>query len=161
MKHRLLLTMLLVLTSIGFSGLKAQKLFLWKQDGTQDPFALSTIKTLTFSSGNLILSSNSGSSDTYSLSALKKITFDNSTSGQNDVLAVTPNLIGMYFNSVENLVYLKSVPKNNSRVLIYRINGVISMQSQVSAGNQSINVSSLASGFYLLKINNQVFKFVK
>jgi hypothetical protein len=35
------------------------------------------------------------------------------------------------------------------------------LQTQVSSDDQLVDVSRLSQGFYLLKVNNQVFKFVK
>jgi hypothetical protein len=46
-------------------------------------------------------------------------------------------------------------------VSIYRMNGVLVLSTQVSSISKSLNVSYLSGGLYLLKVNDQTFKFIK
>ncbi len=161
MKRRLLLTTLLFIFGVGIFELDAQKLYLWWQGGTQDSVVLSSVKTLTFASGNLSLNLNSGTTNSYGLSSVRKITFGNASSIVSSIAAVNSSSVFMYYNTAESSVYLNNIPLNNTSVSIYRVNGVLVMQTKVPAGNSSINVSGLNLGLYLLKVNNQVFKFIK
>jgi hypothetical protein len=142
-------------------GLYAQKLYLWKTDGTQIPYDLGGVKTISFSSGNLLLNSVSGSTESFSISALTKLSFDNSSTV--GIASVNGHLasVKMYLNNSENAIYFQNIPNNKTLVTIYKLNGVLVKSNQINSGSQSIDVSNLVSGFYLVKINNQVFKFVK
>jgi hypothetical protein len=155
-----LIAILSILYATGNIRLEAQKLLIWKTDGTQVPFYVSTLQTLSFSGGTLVVKNSTNGTDTYSLSSLKMLVFDNSTSVKS-LTAAYNYALNMYFNNSDETLYIKNVSKNNTPLVIYRINGTIALQSKVASGDPSISVSTLPSGFYLAKINNQVFKFIK
>jgi hypothetical protein len=161
MKQKQLLIIILLITGMAALKVKAQNLFVWQMDGTVNPFTINSLKSFTISVGKLTLNNLSGTKDSYSLSVIKKLTFDNRKWFQNNVLEDSTNEIYIYYNASENTIYLQHVPKKHTPVIIYRINSVVKMYTYIPSGNQSIDVSGLIPGFYLLKINNQVFKFIR
>jgi hypothetical protein len=161
MKQKQLLTIILLITGMAALQVKAQNLFVWQMDGTVNPYAINFLKSFTISGGKLTLNNLSATKDSYNLSNIKKLTFDSSAGFKNNVLEDSTKEIDIYYNPSENTIYLQRVPKNHTPVIIYRINSVVKMYTYIPSGNQSIDVSGLTSGFYLLKINNQVFKFIR
>jgi hypothetical protein len=160
MKQKLLITLLFV-TGMSFSLANAQQLFIWQKDGTTSTVELNTVQTIKFSSGNLLINTISGTTNSFSIAANKKLTFDKATAIESIVYKNPTNSISIYYNASEDVVSIRNLPAKNSPVIIYQLNGVTAMSSQVSSGSPSFDVSGLHSGFYLLKVNNAVFKFIK
>ncbi|MFZ4454794.1 MAG: T9SS type A sorting domain-containing protein [Bacteroidales bacterium] len=128
------------------------------KNGTQHPFALSSIQKISFANSSLLLNYRSASPESFSLVAVGAITFSN-------LSAIRPTIfnskISLYPNPVSDFVSLRNLPEGNNVVTIYRNDGASARIFALSATDKTVDLSQLASGFYLLKVNNQVIKFVK
>ena len=47
------------------------------------------------------------------------------------------------------------------QVSVIGMDGHTALQTQVSAENATINISGLARGLYIIRVNNQAIKFIK
>lgn len=142
-------------------GLQAQThvVLKTKAGGIQN-IGLNTLKNVTFTEDNIIFNYASGSNLPYLSSTVSLMTF-----------AVLPNAINetldnkeqsfIYPNPTKDVLYVNSQFTKPTNCLIYHIDGRLVMSVILDIDTQSFNVSSLSNGFYLLKMDNQVYKFRK
>jgi len=69
--------------------------------------------------------------------------------------------ISIYPNPASDVIYMKNAPETSTIVSIYRIDGALILQKQISSQNKASNISELTSGLYVIKIDNQALKFIK
>jgi hypothetical protein len=162
MQPKCTLLMFLLFTVMGITVLQGQSLLIKTKDGTVTTKSLSTLKMVTFSNNNLLMNYLSEPTEIYNLSTISKLYFKSALTGiENGELNIESTILSIYPNPVNNVIYIQNAPGGISTVFIYRMDGVMVLQSQVSEENKCIQVGILAKGIYLLKINNQVVKFIK
>lgn len=129
------------------------------QDGTEKNTAISTVNKMILSETNLALDYLSGNSDSYTLGLIQKITFS-TLSGTNNILA--DNLVmSVYPNPATDYILLKNAPEGQLNAEVYRMDGAEVINVQLTSSSDKIDVSGLAKGFYILKVNNKALKFTK
>lgn len=89
------------------------------------------------------------------ISDIRSIVFPTNHSGTTDIIDVPEENIRIYPNPVQESLFIESA--GDTTYKIYDIDGSCLMSGE---GN-TINVSSLMKGTYLLQINNNTFKFIK
>ena len=89
------------------------------------------------------------------ISDIRSIVFPSSHSGPTDVIDVPEDNIRIYPNPVQETLFIESAQETIYK--IYDFNG----RCLMSGNGNTINVSSLTKGTYLLHINNNIFKFIK
>jgi len=160
MKIHLLFLMVILLFRFTMPELKAQNLIIQQNNGSVNYETLSSVQKLSFLDGNLVVAFKSGSNDSYGLSTITKLYFDvhtsvsESTSQQSTQLTVFPN-------PVNNELSVQNMPEGATLVYIYRIDGELVFRTQVSSGNETIDVSNLQSGLYILIAKGCTAKFIK
>jgi hypothetical protein len=144
----------------------AQRMVVDTGDGSDTLDIVNTLQKFSFSDDNLLVDLIGGSVKTYNLAGVRKISFV--TDGSIDVpTAITdPELssaqgISLYPNPAENMLYLKNLPEGISLCSIYTAAGILVLSVQTSGEGNSINISNLPKGLYLIRINNQALKFIK
>lgn len=162
MRQKLIILLSLFFVVIGIQTLKGQKLILKTKNGVENTKQLCTLNPITFSNNNLLLKCISGPAETYNLTTISKFYFKFAPTGteiialnrDNQILSINPN-------PVNDVIYIQNAPEGISTVLIYRIDGVLVLKSQVTKESKGIQVEQLKKGLYLLRINNQTIKFLK
>lgn len=157
MKQKLLILSLLI-TCVLYK-VQAQYLVIKAKDGTITTRQLSAIANITFPSNSLLLNLKAGSAETYSTSNINKLYFSSSPTNADNSL--TSNELLIYPNPVSDFVYFKNCSNRTYSVSIYRLDGVLIIQKQISSDECSIDVSSFSQGLYIVRANNQAFKLVK
>jgi hypothetical protein len=160
MKPKMLFLVLFLFFRIGVSELNAQHLTIRLHDGTESTDLLSKIQKLSFSEGNLVLAYKSGSSELYGLSTIQKLYFDNITSVA-DNSSGDGSKISVYPNPVGNVIMLKNIPGGITPVFIYGVDGKLLIRAEISSDSQTIDVSNLQCGLYLIFADGQAVKFIK
>jgi hypothetical protein len=162
MKQRFLLTIFLLIAGMGISMVKAQSLAIKMKDGTEQTIGLNSLEKVTFSTSNLQINLTTGKTESYNLSKIRKINFESIPTGVEDInVNGSSQKLSFYPNPVESLIYFRNISTDNSLIKIYRMDGAKVLQSRVSSDNNSLDVSGLDKGFYILTVNNQVSKFIK
>lgn len=162
MKQKLLLFMFILVAGMNALEADAQNLVIKTNDGKETAKALTSLKKVTFPDGNLLLTYTSGSTDSYSLTTISKLFFGDAATGTDELTASeSAEKLSVYPNPASDIINIKNAPEGTSLVKIYRMEGVMVLNEEVSAGSLTIDVSKLAKGFYLLTLNGQAFKFIK
>ena len=93
------------------------------------------------------------------VTGVRKISFEN-----NDFTAVedvlTPSTIRVYPNPTADMLIIDGVTAKQE-IAIYSLNGAKVLSSQSQEGTNTLHVSDLPNGVYLLKLANETFKLIK
>lgn len=128
-------------------------------DGIENDFELSTETSIKFVSDSLALnlSSESNTPIFYGVDEVRKLCFTESIIA--DVDALDSRRIILFPNPVDDYFYIENV-KEERQLIIYAINGIIITQTQYWS-DRCVDVSSLHSGIYIVRVGNKIGKFTK
>jgi hypothetical protein len=125
-------------------------------------FDLTTLQSLSFQNNSLVLKKTTGSSETFNLSTVKELYFSSLYTSSEIVSVVgKEEKLSAYPNPANTTIKIVNAPQKMAQVSVIGMDGHTALQTQVSAENATINISSLARGLYIIRVNNQAFKFIK
>lgn len=153
------ITTLLVLCLLIF-GLKTnaqtQALNIANADGSVKSVRLTDIKKINFSGSNMVLNLQSGTLESVSIPGITKMYFSLYTS-LSSVYESTS--LHAFPNPALDVVSFKNLIDNQRLVSVFDVTG--SKVCELLINNNSIDVSSLNKGIYLLKVGHQIVKITK
>lgn len=129
------------------------------KSGTQSVSLLSTVDRITFSGGSLLLKKTDASTSSLLLSDISRLTFG-LYSAVNEITADQTGL-SIYPSPATHYINLLNAPQGEIRIMIFGLDGTTLMNKKLNSGMRQVDISDLAKGLYLLKVNNTTFKFVK
>jgi hypothetical protein len=139
----------------------AQNISIELDDGSTISIELEDFNDIVFDNDNLIVSSLGSDCQTayYSSYSTVKIFFDNVLLGTNE--NTIENQVILYPNPVSNTLNLKFSQPVNSTATIYNLLGQNVKELELNSQLNQIDVTSLPSGIYILKTENETLKFIK
>lgn len=156
MSHKRLLLIAILLSEIGLTGLQAQTMYVKQTNGSQTAYAMSNIKKLTFSSGNVTVQKTDNSTGVYLLGGLQYLSFIDYGVGISE-MSLTNALLQIYPNPVNNLlnVDLSGVDNTNGTLKIFSIDGrLLHSQPINGSGIETIDLRQFPKGIYLCIYKN-------
>jgi len=150
-----------LLLVFGLKDASAQYLRIKFQDGTEEINETDLLQSLKFPDNLLQINFLSGVTESYELSTVKTLYLQQYPTAAEDYLMNDEAEITVYPNPASDVIYMKNAPETSTIVSIYRIDGALILQKQISSQNKAINISELTSGLYVIKIDNQALKFIK
>ncbi len=154
-------TLLIFIWFATLLAVQSQSLYIKAKDGSVTTKTLSTLERFTFSNNNLLINYLSGPVETYSLSNISKLSFKSAVTGVDELSLSGTITMKVYPNPVSDVIYIQNAPETDYQLSIYRMTGSLILNTQMSSGDKSIDVSFLQTGLYLLNVNGRTFKFVK
>jgi hypothetical protein len=159
MKTKLYFTIIIVLLIMFAQHIIAQNTYLEiiKTDNSLKKIELSILNKLTFTSSDLILNYSAGEDESVPKSEIRKIVFGTTTGVQktfNGNFQALPN-------PAKNFIILMNLPEGAYNVSIYSITGSQIFSTKTTSILNSIDISTLKTGIYIIKANNYVTKFTK
>jgi hypothetical protein len=142
------------------SGINAQRLVIRMNNGNENSEFLNTVQKLYFSDNELIVDFYSGSDDAYELSDIRKLYFDAAVS-IDDITLQDINELTVYPNPAGNVITVLGIPAGAGSISVYRMDGRAVITRAVSSNHETINISTLQNGLYLLNAIGYTAKFVK
>ena len=136
----------ILMAIIGLSMYAADELYV-RQTGGDTRISISSIKEITFPSGQVVVALNDGSSKTYNSSSFVSLRF-NGNIGSGVENAMLEDAI-----SFDGVV----VKSSQEGIAIYSADGRLVVASE----GTEVNVSSLAGGIYIVKSGSLTSKIVK
>lgn len=152
--------MLLLILLAGLSAdLQAQRLIIRMNNGNENADQLNSVQKLYFSNNDLIVDFKSGNDDVYPIADVRKIYFDGVVSidekiSESGKLAVIPN-------PARSVINVLGIPEGKVRIRIYRMNGGLVFDREIDSGQESIDISGLPDGLYLLNASGSTAKFIR
>jgi hypothetical protein len=169
-KNLNLIAVLLLVT--GLTGLQAQgKLYVKEKSGTQTSYAFNSIRKLTFSSGNMIVTKTDDNTSSYGLSDIRYLSFRDIITDVKPVGIDEISITSLYPNPVIdqlNISY-ESPDAKNVQIEIIDVQGRVLLNQTISSQNGTnlakITVANLAGGLYICRLlngsNPETIKFLK
>ncbi|MDD4141325.1 MAG: T9SS type A sorting domain-containing protein [Bacteroidales bacterium] len=156
-KLKFLLVMFAIIPVISLMGQAETDVSITFYDGSEAVYTVDTENgSLYFEDNNMVVSYGDGLSETISLAGIRNIRFETVPFGI-ETIEVQENRI--YPNPVSTSLYISDI-ETVSSVTIFSLNGHIVYKSDHNP-QSSIDVSFLQRGMYLIKIDENIFKFCK
>ncbi|GAB6976262.1 T9SS type A sorting domain-containing protein [Prevotella falsenii] len=159
-KRKLLIAIGLVLANSSFAQSVSEMTI--KTGAGNKTYKISELKNIVVDAGSNVLQvnkNNSGSSETYKFADIQGIVFD-VISGIGETRLPDSNL-SIYSPANSNLIYVNGREQGKHyEIGIYNANGQVVLRDTDWQG-QAVDISGLAKGIYVFKINNTTFKFRK
>lgn len=153
---------LLLIGLISFGNLHAQSSLIVKlTNGAEQNYQLTSLKKITFDSGEMLLTKNDATDNTVSLSSVDKMMFKTQSSDIGNVTGDNKQTLSLYPNPVYDALYVSGDISERTTVFVYALSGIRVIQTQMTSSGEPIDVSGLTPGFYVLKVNGQTAKFRK
>jgi hypothetical protein len=158
-----------IIVSLGLQATLAQNaLFVKQKTGTNTPFNLSSIRSLTFESGKVTVNVKELIASSFVRSEIRCLNFGTNLSTENttptdskdELLKIFPNPVRDILNLEFANISLKPV-----QIEIISFDGKVALRTVLKRNKTSIPVSTLPKGIYLLHGNNGLnsinIKFIK
>lgn len=139
--------------------LNAQGLIIKMQDGTENQLLISSVRKLSFSNDQLVMTPKSGSPAFYYLNGIQKLYFGAITSVNEKI--PTGGSLSVYPNPAGEKITLLNMPEGTGIVRIFSLNGRLAEQATPTPDDPVIDISTLHSGIYFLVADGQTTKFIK
>lgn len=151
-----------MLIGAGVFHIQAQtNLIVSLQGSSEQSYTLTSLKKITFANGNILLTGTDATQSSFALTAVNKMYFGTPMSGiENNQTEVSPKQL-VYPNPAKDIIYILTGNDETASVSIYNLNGIQMMQTTVKSSGETVDVSALAPGLYIIKVNNKVLKLRK
>ncbi len=143
-----------------YTGLYAQtELILKYSDDTASKYSVTEAGKIYFSDTELVVEESPDITTAVSLSAIKKILFNTQqAAGAESVLQQEQMFV--YPNPARDYLYVGNLGPGNMQVMIFALDGSLVLK-QVLDTYDGINIGSLSSGLYVIRVNDTTSKFTK
>jgi len=167
MKYKKLQTCAVLLLGLGLQATLAQTaLFVKQKVGSDTPFNLSTLKSLTFAGSNVTVNKKDASTSSFVRSNVQYMNFGVTTDIA-PINGVEKSKLILFPNPVLDVLNIEIANAGLQATLIeiVGIDGKVALRSVLHNTKSSISVSYLPKGLYLLRSNNGTnttnLKFIK
>lgn len=116
-----------------------------------DSYATASLKKITFENGNVVVTTTAGASTSYAISSISQMYF--SSTSASGIGSISNDKSFAWDGTTLSLNGLKG------KVQVYQPSGAL--VASESADSQSINLSRLSKGVYVVNVDGQSFKIVK
>lgn len=138
----------------------AQQLVVRLNNGSEITRELNQVRKLTFDPGEVSVVLNTGIAESYDMQSVQKLYFVSLTTGIGNTLNPLAQVY-LYPNPANDIVYLNGLPEGNSDAYLYSFEGRLILSCSLTPEANSINLSSLKSGIYILILDNQAIKLIR
>ena len=160
MNFQRMIAALILFFAGGTVWISGQDLVVHLDDGTQESNIISTISNIKVIDGSFVINFVSGTDESFDLSEIQKIDFFNTITGtSNSEINKANNSISIFYNRSDESLYITG-NKIAGNAEIYNMNGVKVVETFVESGSNTINISQLSRGIYIVRINNQTLKII-
>lgn len=127
---------------------------------TAQNYAVDNTGKLYFSGDNLLVKTSSTATDvTIPISIIQKVIFTDTALATNEV-GSNVSQFSLYPNPSSDFIKIKSPKNEKLNVQIFSTTGQLVLKGNF-ASEQTIDVSRLSTGFYLVQANGSTIKFIK
>jgi hypothetical protein len=159
-QKRVSLVSLLILSGSWLTPLISQNnMTLHFVNGTEQYTSLSGLSKISFSDNNMVMTFTNGRFEAIELLSVQSIGFYNNVDGVE--VQESSDAMMIYPCPATDRVTLANIPEGAKKAVLYRLDGSMVYCIQLSSTSQDIDVRSIPSGFYVLRVNNSIVKFVK
>lgn len=128
-------------------------------DQPADAFEITTASVLSFDAGDLLVKPDGSQPTAIPLAGIKSIKFE-ASQGALEQVADDNVSLRLRRNPVADILEVEGSVGNPATLEIFAVSGV-RVLAILSWQGESVDVTSLANGLYILRINNNAIKFIK
>ncbi len=157
MKYKMFIVNVILVLGIGITGLQAQMLYVKENGGAQTTYALSNIRKLTFSSGNLMIHKTDNTNGIYALDELKYLSFKDYATWIEEPFQNNNVGLMIYPNPTSDILYidLSGTDFPDGSISILSLDGnVLLVQKTNNAGIVNLSLITLPQGIYICRFTN-------
>ena len=159
MNRKKLLLLPIILICIGLPDAWSQNLVIRQNSGTEITELLVSIRNLTFGNGNLMVNFSAGNTDAYNLGDISKLYFNTVTTIEQHEIAA--NKVILYPNPAKDRLTISNIPSDSQLIQVFSTDGRMVQGLVVSATSETIDISGLRPGLYLVKSESWTSKFIR
>ncbi len=160
-KHYKVVFFLLLLWGWINNNTNAQNFEIKFSDGSVVSQDISLLGSFKFPDNLLQVNYLSGTKTSYELSTVSTVYFGDTSTSIEDNLSSDDQEISVYPNPASDIIYLKNMTETGMYLSIYKIDGNLIQREIISDANQSVDISNLTKGIYIVRINNRTIKLIK
>lgn len=138
----------------------AQRIMISMKNGTESQEYFSKVHKMTFTDLDLQVVYNSGQVNPYALTDIRKIYFFSDLTATGESGSSTREL-HLCPNPASLVMSVSGIPQGTTKVEIFNLTGRKVMTLSVENEKETIDISGLVSGLYLLKASDLTAKFIK
>lgn len=139
----------------------AQSMNIKSNIGNTSTIDLSTVESIVFRNNNIVVNKTDCGDNYFNLLYSKKITFNETIEVDEVNLPENTIAIAIFPNPVTNTLSIDTRLDAYSNANIISSNGVILKSFEITDQHHKIDISTLPSGLYFIKIDDQTSKFIK
>jgi len=160
MNKRIQLLGLILLLSACLVTVKSQErnLVVKFKNGTSNALSVRNIKKINFAASMMNINVFEGTNSVYASSDIQKLYFESATGVQS--VHDDGNMF-LYPNPTKGLAYFKGLTEELVTVRLFNTSGVQVFAGKINSSVQSLDISFLPRGIYLINMNNQLAKLMK
>ncbi len=155
-KHLLLAALLLPLAVTTIQAAEVHAIITISNDGSETKYELATVQKVTFAESGMVVECKNTAAKVENVRCISFSTIATTPDITTNNSALEGTELFVYPNPVAETLRIDGA-EAGSTFIIYDLQGRTLLQTT----EPQVNVSSLAQGSYLIKIGNQVVKFVK
>lgn len=121
--------------------------------------ALEALSKMTFSADHLLLEYADKRTEEIGILTMKELSFA-SVTGVED-FSFDDRAVFLYPNPAVNHIVLENLSVGKNTIEIYSVAGDQVLSVRSSGGSQTLDVSTLSKGLYVLKVKGQILRFMK
>lgn len=137
------------------SSIKAESFLLNTKDGKITNLNLTNLRKLTFSNGNMVATYDSGEYTTYALSTIGKLSFEQNLGFSS--IEIMENRLA--YSAEAALIAVSE--SQNQKLSIFSTSGQLIEERIIGSSYETIDISHLRSGIYLVRLNGKTIKITK
>jgi hypothetical protein len=162
MKAKIVYCLLFLLASSWVMQSKAQGFYIRTTDLKVKTIDLSTIQSLSFPNNSLLLKKTTGSTETFNLSTLSVLYFNSLYTSSKSLEVISKDeKLSVYPNPASSVLRIVNFSQQTGVVSVIGMDGHTVLQTRITQESPVINISGLAKGLYIIRVNNQAIKFIR
>lgn len=152
MKRYLFAFAVFLVTAADMAG---QSIVINEKEGSPVEISVEGLRSITFDDGKLVATYNDGTAESYLMSEISRLDFEE-TSGVGMVSLMEGK---MSYSSSTGLLVVGNA--EGSKLSIIDLGGTVVMESEIESPVETIDLSSLQKGVYLLRLDSKTIKIVR
>jgi hypothetical protein len=120
---------------------------------------INTIDKITFSGDSMIVKNRDLSVSTFLYPDIDHLTFG--LYSGTSIVTTDLSTTAVFPNPASKYILLLHPPEGELNIVIYGLDGIELIRKKLMNGMQQIDINDLAKGLYILKVNNNTYKFLK
>ncbi len=153
-KHLFLILTVMIIHTV--SNLQAQTMNILLLNGNSQNYSITSTSKIYFSSSNLVYNNVNSSTP---IEQIRKITF--TTASKIDEVNSNRKQLTINPNPAKDFIAITNAPDENSTLSIYSLTGAIMFVKSLNSSSNTVDISTLPKGVYVVKIQNLTAKFIK